>query len=304
MVASSGAGRHRRLFQQSPLRPPPPCSSCLDLLSPGPGAGDAGLAGGSLPPRLVKGPQTGGDLSPCPSPASRSAPPCSVDLVHAQIHVAEGRSLPDLGLRQENIRINGCAIQCRVTTEDPARSFQPDTGRIEVRPPSHGAHPGLCRGRETLLWAWRGTSTLAGVGRGWLRPAEGRLEPGLVQGSGREHSRGRGPGAQVKTPARESRGERGADQLGGARCRVPRNEAQALDFSFLQDPTDRAAASLLPSVRGSVVHQAGPGGWGKGLGPGCVRGRARLNKGPSRDQGGEPGRWWRAGRRQPRGARG
>ncbi|XP_074128759.1 pyruvate carboxylase, mitochondrial isoform X1 [Sminthopsis crassicaudata] len=56
----------------------------------------------------------------------------NVDLVHAQIHVAEGRSLPDMGLRQENIRINGCAIQCRVTTEDPARGFQPDTGRIEV----------------------------------------------------------------------------------------------------------------------------------------------------------------------------
>uniref|UniRef100_A0A8C0I026 Pyruvate carboxylase n=1 Tax=Balaenoptera musculus TaxID=9771 RepID=A0A8C0I026_BALMU len=58
-----------------------------------------------------------------------------VDLVHAQIHVAEGRSLPDLGLRQENIRINGCAIQCRVTTEDPSRSFQPDTGRIETNIP-------------------------------------------------------------------------------------------------------------------------------------------------------------------------
>lgn len=80
--------------------------------------------------------------APHPSPAScsPSSPvlssllpmPHSVDLVHAQIHVAEGRSLPDLGLRQENIRINGCAIQCRVTTEDPARSFQPDTGRIEV----------------------------------------------------------------------------------------------------------------------------------------------------------------------------
>lgn len=55
-----------------------------------------------------------------------------VDLVHAQIHVAEGRTLPDLGLKQDNIRINGCAIQCRVTTEDPARGFQPDTGRIEV----------------------------------------------------------------------------------------------------------------------------------------------------------------------------
>ncbi|XP_043538681.1 pyruvate carboxylase, mitochondrial-like isoform X2 [Chiloscyllium plagiosum] len=55
-----------------------------------------------------------------------------VDLVHAQIHVTEGKSLPDLGLKQETIRINGSAIQCRVTTEDPARGFQPDTGRIEV----------------------------------------------------------------------------------------------------------------------------------------------------------------------------
>lgn len=55
-----------------------------------------------------------------------------MDLVHAQLHVCEGRSLPELGLKQENIRVNGCAIQCRVTTEDPARGFQPDTGRIEV----------------------------------------------------------------------------------------------------------------------------------------------------------------------------
>ncbi|XP_066466329.1 pyruvate carboxylase, mitochondrial isoform X2 [Tiliqua scincoides] len=55
-----------------------------------------------------------------------------VDLVHAQIHISEGKSLPDLGLKQDNVRINGCAIQCRVTTEDPARGFQPDTGRIEV----------------------------------------------------------------------------------------------------------------------------------------------------------------------------
>ncbi|XP_038587276.1 pyruvate carboxylase, mitochondrial isoform X2 [Micropterus salmoides] len=55
-----------------------------------------------------------------------------VDLVHAQLHVCEGRSLPELNLRQDKIRVNGCAIQCRVTTEDPARGFQPDTGRIEV----------------------------------------------------------------------------------------------------------------------------------------------------------------------------
>lgn len=56
----------------------------------------------------------------------------SVDLVHAQLHVCEGRSLPELNLKQDKIRVNGCAIQCRVTTEDPARGFQPDTGRIEV----------------------------------------------------------------------------------------------------------------------------------------------------------------------------
>uniref|UniRef100_A0A3P8YFJ6 pyruvate carboxylase n=1 Tax=Esox lucius TaxID=8010 RepID=A0A3P8YFJ6_ESOLU len=55
-----------------------------------------------------------------------------VDLVHAQLRVCEGRSLPELGLKQDNIRINGFAIQCRVTTEDPARGFQPDTGRLEV----------------------------------------------------------------------------------------------------------------------------------------------------------------------------
>lgn len=67
------------------------------------------------------------------SPLSLSLPLSnSVDLVHAQLHVCEGRSLPELGLKQDKIRVNGCAIQCRVTTEDPARGFQPDTGRIEV----------------------------------------------------------------------------------------------------------------------------------------------------------------------------
>jgi len=47
--------------------------------------------------------------------------------------VAEGMTLPELGLTQENIKPQGYAIQCRVTTEDPAKYFQPDTGRIEVR---------------------------------------------------------------------------------------------------------------------------------------------------------------------------
>jgi len=56
----------------------------------------------------------------------------SVDLVHTQIRVAEGRSLPELGLSQHNIFPNGSSIQCRMTTEDPAKNFQPDSGRIEV----------------------------------------------------------------------------------------------------------------------------------------------------------------------------
>jgi len=55
-----------------------------------------------------------------------------VDLVHSQIQVAEGKSLPQLGLVQDNISLNGTSIQCRMTTEDPARQFQPDSGRIEV----------------------------------------------------------------------------------------------------------------------------------------------------------------------------
>lgn len=55
-----------------------------------------------------------------------------IDLVQTQIKIAEGASLPDLGLHQEDIHAHGCSVQCRVTTEDPAREFAPDTGRIEV----------------------------------------------------------------------------------------------------------------------------------------------------------------------------
>jgi len=56
-----------------------------------------------------------------------------VDLVRAQILIAEGYPLSDprIGLSsQDDLRINGYAIQCRVTTEDPANNFAPDTGKI------------------------------------------------------------------------------------------------------------------------------------------------------------------------------
>ncbi|XP_069985704.1 pyruvate carboxylase, mitochondrial isoform X3 [Penaeus vannamei] len=55
-----------------------------------------------------------------------------IDLVQSQIRISEGMTLPELGMSQENITAQGCAIQCRVTTEDPAKSFRPDTGRLEV----------------------------------------------------------------------------------------------------------------------------------------------------------------------------
>ncbi|XP_046982316.1 pyruvate carboxylase, mitochondrial isoform X2 [Schistocerca americana] len=55
-----------------------------------------------------------------------------IDLVQSQIRIAEGMTLPELGMSQDKIHPQGCAIQCRVTTEDPAKNFQPDTGRIEV----------------------------------------------------------------------------------------------------------------------------------------------------------------------------
>lgn len=53
-----------------------------------------------------------------------------VDLVQAQLRIAAGESLEDLGLSQDKITIRGAALQCRITTEDPANGFRPDTGRI------------------------------------------------------------------------------------------------------------------------------------------------------------------------------
>ncbi len=53
-----------------------------------------------------------------------------VDLVASQMRIASGETLADLGLSQESLVIRGAALQCRITTEDPANGFRPDTGRI------------------------------------------------------------------------------------------------------------------------------------------------------------------------------
>ncbi|CTQ56830.1 2-oxoglutarate carboxylase small subunit [Roseibium album] len=56
-----------------------------------------------------------------------------IDIVQAQIHIAEGAKIgtPQSGVpAQEKIRLNGHALQCRITTEDPEQNFIPDYGRI------------------------------------------------------------------------------------------------------------------------------------------------------------------------------
>ncbi len=55
-----------------------------------------------------------------------------IDIVQAQILIEEGKSLAEAtGIgRQEEVPLNGHALQCRVTTEDPLNNFIPDYGRL------------------------------------------------------------------------------------------------------------------------------------------------------------------------------
>ena len=57
-----------------------------------------------------------------------------IDIVQAQILIAEGHRLDskEIGINsQDDIKVTGHAIQCRITTEDPSNDFMPDTGTIE-----------------------------------------------------------------------------------------------------------------------------------------------------------------------------
>ena len=62
-----------------------------------------------------------------------------VDIVASQMRIAAGESLEEIGLRQDEMRIKGAALQCRITTEDPANSFRPDTGTITAYRSAGGA---------------------------------------------------------------------------------------------------------------------------------------------------------------------
>lgn len=60
-----------------------------------------------------------------------------VDLVRQQIKIAQGE---ELELKQEDLKIRGHAIECRVYAEDPANNFLPDIGKLStyVRPQGSG----------------------------------------------------------------------------------------------------------------------------------------------------------------------
>ncbi len=52
-----------------------------------------------------------------------------IDLIKEQIKIATGAKLP---FKQEDIKFNGCAIECRINAEDPENDFRPSPGKIEA----------------------------------------------------------------------------------------------------------------------------------------------------------------------------
>ena len=50
-----------------------------------------------------------------------------IDLVKAQVKVASGENLP---FNQNDIQINGSAIECRINAEDPSKNFMPQVGKV------------------------------------------------------------------------------------------------------------------------------------------------------------------------------
>ena len=77
-----------------------------------------------------------------------------LDLGRSQILIADGKRMhgAEVGIPAQNeIRRNGYAIQCRITTEDPENKFQPDYGRI----PDVSLGGRVRRAARRRYWLWR-----------------------------------------------------------------------------------------------------------------------------------------------------
>lgn len=77
-----------------------------------------------------------------------------VDLVELMIRVAAGEALP---MNQQDVRLNGWAVETRIYAEDPVRGFLPSTGRlIRYRPPQQSARirvdTGVYEGGEVSMY--------------------------------------------------------------------------------------------------------------------------------------------------------
>lgn len=77
-----------------------------------------------------------------------------IDLVEQMIRVAAGEKL---AFTQEDVRLNGWAIESRIYAEDPSRSFLPSCGRITAyQEPKKAAHiridSGVCEGGEVSMF--------------------------------------------------------------------------------------------------------------------------------------------------------
>jgi propionyl-CoA carboxylase alpha chain len=70
-----------------------------------------------------------------------------IDLVEQMIRVAAGEKL---AFRQEDIKLNGWAVESRVYAEDPFRNFLPSIGRlVKYRPPREGSSGGITVRNDT-----------------------------------------------------------------------------------------------------------------------------------------------------------
>ena len=148
----------------------------------------------------------------------------------AQLRIAAGETLADLGLAQDGIRIRGAALQCRITTEDPANGFRPDTGAITTYRSPGGAgvrldggttYPGA-RSAPTSTRCWPSSPAAAGL-RGGRRPGPPRA--GRVPHPRRRHQHpvpaGRARRPRLPRGRRHHRLHRGAPAAARPPARPP-----------------------------------------------------------------------------------